>query len=229
MKIAICDDDRNEIEKIKSNILTHTISHEITAFTSAIPLLKCIEDGEQYDLLFLDVQMPDADGWKIAKQLKDSKVNIYIAMVTVMGDYIYDSFDRVDWFAAKPVSTERLHMILDKAQSKLFPTILNFQKDNISISLTAPEIRYIETYQNSLFIYTSTEPLKLRMTMSEIKELLSDIPCFVQTHRSYIVNLEYYDKIDEMDIVLSTGARVPLSRGNKKEFLKLLGVYVRRG
>jgi len=229
MKIAICDDDRNEIEKIKSNILTHTISHEITAFTSAIPLLKRIKDDEQYDLLFLDVQMPDADGWKIAKQLKDSKVNIYIAMVTIMGDYIYDSFDRVDWFAAKPVSTERLHMILDNAQSKLFPTVLNFQRDNVSIELTAPEILYIEVFHNNLFIHTSNEPLKVRMAMSEIKTMLSDIPCFVQTHRSYIVNLNYYDRMDEMDIVLSTGTRVPLSRGNKKEFLELLGEHVRRG
>ena len=229
MKIAICDDDRSEIEKIKSNILTHTISHEIIEFTSAIPFLNQIEAGEQFDLLFLDVQMPDADGWKIAKQLKDTKTKIYIAMVTVMGDYIYDSFDRVDWFAAKPVSPERLHMILDNAQNKLFPTVLNFQKDNISIELTAPEIRYIEVFQNNLFIHTSNEPLKLRMTMSEIKAMLSNTPCFVQTHRSYIVNLDYYDRIDDMDIVLSTDMRVPLSRGNRKNFLKLLGEYIRRG
>jgi len=227
MKIVICDDDKNEIAKIKSNIITHNINHEIIEFTSPIMLLKYIETKEQFDLLFLDIQMPDADGWKIAKQLKESKTKIYIAMITVMGDYIYNCFDRVDWFAAKPVSIEKLHMILDNAQNKLFPTVLNFQRDNISIKLTAPEISYIEVSQNNLFIHTTSEVLKIRMTITEVKTILSNISRFVQTHRSYIVNLDYYSKMNKSDIILNTGTIVPLSRGNKKKFLKSLGEYIR--
>jgi Response regulator of the LytR/AlgR family len=227
MKIVICDDDKNEIAKIKSNIITHSINHEIIEFTSPIMLLRYIETKEQFDLLFLDIQMPDADGWQIAKQLKESKTKIYIAMITVMGDYIYNCFDRVDWFAAKPVSIEKLHMILDNAQNKLFPTVLNFQRDNISIRLTAPEISYIEVSQNNLFIHTTSEVLKIRMTITEVKTILSNVSRFVQTHRSYIVNLDYYNKMNKMDIILSTGAIIPLSRGNKKNFLKSLGEYIR--
>jgi len=71
----------------------------LNSLRHAKPLLKCPYSGERFDLLFLDVQMPDSDGWEITKEIKAANIHIYVAMATGMGDY--NCFDRVDWFAVK--------------------------------------------------------------------------------------------------------------------------------
>jgi CheY-like chemotaxis protein len=73
MKIAICDDEARDREQIKHYINTHSTKHEIIEFNSAIPLLKSIYAHEHFDVLFLDIQMPDSDGWEIAEKLKKTK------------------------------------------------------------------------------------------------------------------------------------------------------------
>ncbi|NMA67605.1 MAG: response regulator [Clostridiaceae bacterium] len=96
MKIAICDDELKDRMNIKQFVYTHQIKHDIIEFNSAIPLLESISKDEHFDVLFLDIEMPDSDGWAVAEQLKKANASIYIAMVTVMDNYIFDCFDRVN-------------------------------------------------------------------------------------------------------------------------------------
>ena len=216
MRIAICDDEPKDMEAIMSHIQSHTDVHEIYEFSSAVPFLERLNQGELFDLVFLDVQMPDSDGWAIAKQLRQQKVPIYVAMVTVLHDYIYDSFSRVDWFAPKPVQEERVHTILNNAYERLYPISFAFQAERQTIRLTAPEIICIEVIHNTVSIQTTRGEYKLRMTLQDVKNMLSGCPCFMQTHKSYIMNLDYYDRIQANDIILSTGTYIPLSRSFRK-------------
>jgi len=84
-KIAICDDDLRDIETIRSHVISHKNQHDVFEFNSGKTLLEKIHSNEHFDLLFLDVQMPDSDGWSIAEYLKKSKTKLFVAMVTVMG------------------------------------------------------------------------------------------------------------------------------------------------
>lgn len=227
MKIAICDDEVRDREIIKSHIKEHSAEHTVAEFTSAIPLLEHLSGGEHYDLLFLDVQMPDSDGWEIAKQLKESKIKTYIAMTTVLGNYMCKCFDRVDWFTAKPVDMEDIHMVLDKAYKKLFPTALSFKSGKLSLELTAPEIWYIEVKTNDVFIHTIDCEYRIRKPLKEFKKLLVKVHGFVQIHRSYIINLEYYSDICGSEIVLKNGHHVPLSRSHRAVFFNSLAEFIK--
>lgn len=142
MKIAICDDDIEDIEHLRKSIQAHSCEHEIVDFLSAKAFLKRFYDGEHFDLLFLDVQMPDSDGWEIARELKQARHKIFIAMVTVHGEYIFDCFDRVDWFAPKPVAEEKVRQILNSAEERLYPVTFKFQTEKIDVELTAPECQW---------------------------------------------------------------------------------------
>lgn len=228
MKIAICDDDLKDIENIRNHILTHSRSHEIVEFTSAEPFLKRSYSGEHFDMLFLDIQMPDSDGWEIAKEMKKYKTKPYIAMVSVLGERIRKCFDRVDWFAEKPISRETAHLIIDDAYEKLYPKAFSFKTDNnITVSLTCPEIIYAEAMRNYLSIHSTSGKYKIRLTMHELTDILLGFNCFVRPHNSYIVNLAHYSESVGNEIILKNGKKISVSRKNKKAFYDSLAEYIR--
>jgi DNA-binding LytR/AlgR family response regulator len=227
MKIAICDDEPKDIEIIHRHISVHPLSHEVLEFISPEPFLRRIYSGEHFDLLFLDVQMPDADGWEIAKGLRQSKIQLFIAMITVMGEYISDCFDRVDWFAEKPVSVEKIHKIIDFAHGELYPEAFQFQTDIAKITLTAPEIIYIEVIRNDLHIHTASRVYKHRQSLTELEAIFSGMRCFARIYQSYMINLSYLDKIEGNYAIIKTGVKLPISRTYRKSFFDALDDYIR--
>jgi len=227
MKIAICDDDTGDIEHLRKHIDSHSDEHEIYCFLSTEDFLKRIYLGEQFDFLFLDIQMPGVDGWEIAQDLKKLKQKIFIAMVTVHGEYIYDCFDRVDWFAVKPVSEEKVWHVINIAKERIYPMVFEFTINGVSIALTAPEIIYIEVHRNTLTINSTRKNYEIRMPLKKAKALLVDCHRFVQTHKSFIVNLDHYDSVDGACIILKNQVRISLSRTFRESFFKSLIEYIR--
>ena len=227
MKIAICDDSSNDIEMLRQYILKHSTSHKICEFTSPAPFIDRILANEQFDLLFLDIQMPDANGWEIAKELKLTRCPVYIVLVTILGEYIYDCFDRVDWFLPKPFSQERIFMILEKAQEKLYPKVFTFESEHIKVSLTIPEIIYMEVRRNNLHIVTNNNNYCIRMPLKAAVSMLSDSKQFVQIHNSYIFNLAYFKDLNGSEIVLKNGTTLRLTRTYRKNFFDALAEYIR--
>lgn len=227
MKIAICDDEQRDIDLLERYIGSHEKTHEVTAFLSVHDFLARLQAGESFDLLFLDVQMPDADGWAIAKHLKQTERRLFIAMVTIHGEHIFDCFDRVDWFAPKPVSEERIWQILDKAEEKLYPVVFEIQTGGVSLPLTAAEVLYFEVQRNDLYIHTPKKVHKTRMTLKSVKKMIGTLPQFVQVHGSYIINLDHYERLSGDSLLLKNGERIKLSRGYRDAFFAALDDYVR--
>jgi len=228
MRIAVCDDERTDRNQIISFIKQYSIEHEIVEFSSANTLLSQIDNGIVIDLLFLDIQMPDSNGWDIAKLLKQSNSKLYIAMITVMNDYIHTCFDRVNWFAAKPTSREQIFQILEDAHSKLFPKKITFQTEKVAVSLFPSEIRYIEVKANTSHVRARNKEYSLRMPLKEIYALLADEPSFVQSHQSFIVNLEYKKDLHKNEIVLNDNTVIPISRTYRERFYNSLAEHIKR-
>jgi len=227
MKIAICDDDIRDIEQLSGNIKKNSIEHEIIEFLSPEFFLRRIYEGEHFDLLFLDVQMPEYNGWDIARELKQSKLKVFIIMVTVHSEYIYDCFDRVDWFLPKPVSQEKVNQILNNAAERLYPMVFEFQSDGKTVSLTAPEILYFEVKRNTLTVHTMGGQHDLRLPLKKVREKLVGCPQFVQIHYSYIINLDHYISTKGQQISLKNNVEINLSRTYRDSFLSALSEYVR--
>ena len=228
MKIAICDDEQLDINKLRLGIEATGRTHEIHEFLSAETLLNRIYKGEHFDVLFLDIQMPDYDGWEIAKEIKSSRYKIFIVMVTILGDYIFDCFDRVDWFSPKPISQERIRDILNFAQNQLFPPVITFPVKGLPTNFTSADILFLEIKRNTLFLHTTNGVYDARMTLKKAKELLNKHPQFVQCHNSFIVNLDHYKEAVSGAIRLKSGDEIMLSRTYRNSFLSALSEYIQR-
>lgn len=227
LKIAICDDDVNDINVIFQNIVAHNSGHDIHQFTTPEEFLERLFHGEHFDLLFLDVQMHESDGWQIAKDIKESKINLFIAMVTVLDGYIYDCFDRVDWFAPKPITKQKVFKILDIVQERLYPEVFEFQADGITISLTMNEILYVEVQRNDLIIHSLNTEYKVRMPLKKAMTILAPFSSFIQIHKSYVVNMAYFKEVEKAAVVLKNGEKLRLTKTYKENFYKGLSKYIR--
>ena len=103
---------------------------------------------------------------------------------------------------------------LSRLQTGLF---LNIETGNRTFRLPACEISYIEAVDKKTTIYTRDQSLTIRKALSEIA---SELPDFLfRCHRSYIVNLREVESVSypQMEIRLSGGERLPLSRSWKDE------------
>ncbi|MDO4452835.1 MAG: LytTR family DNA-binding domain-containing protein [Lachnospiraceae bacterium] len=226
MRIAICDDNLDDIGALKKAIKSHKNPHELFIFTSAQDFLTHLSNGLIIDLLFLDVEMPDGDGWNIAKQIKAANLKIFIAMLTIHGDYIFNCFDRVDWFTIKPFAVDSIHKILDVAHDRLYPTVFSFQVDKVTLTLTAPEIIYFEVQRNIVTIHTTTGIYSIRMTLKAVRNMLAPYPQFVQVHNSFLINLDYYNSYSGGEIILKSNDKIKLSRSFRQQFFQALANYV---
>ena len=227
MKIAVCDDEKRDRENIINLIQKHNTQHKVYEFNSAIPFMESIDNGEAFDVLFLDIDMPDSDGWIVAEQLKADKPNIYIVMVTVKSGYIYDCFDRVDWFFPKPIQEFQVNKVLNNAYDRLSPALIEFECNKIPVVLTVAEIMYIEVKRNDVFIHATEKSYKIRDSLVNINKKFS-FPCFASPYQSYTINLDHYDTIDDGCIILKNKEKIPLSRHKSKDFYDSLREYVRR-
>ena len=97
LRIAICDDDRADAERIRTAIMK---SLEIAGepyscqiFQSGKTLEYEVEDGQFFDLLFLDIELGGEDGFVLAEHLQGRLPAALLIFVSSHEKYVYDSFN----------------------------------------------------------------------------------------------------------------------------------------
>ena len=98
MKIAICDDEKQIIidysKIINEYLYENNIVCTVDAFTDGNSFLQL---ANEYDLVFLDYDLPDINGMEIARNIRENDGRIMIVFLTAYAEHVYDSFE-VDAF-----------------------------------------------------------------------------------------------------------------------------------
>lgn len=126
LNIAICDDDTNDIAIMKKNILQYTIETDnnivVSSYFSASDILSDYKN-HLYQIVLLDIEMPDINGMELARQLRDMDDDLLIIFTTSYPEYMHESFEVQPFqFITKPVdytAIYKLLTILSKIISKL--------------------------------------------------------------------------------------------------------------
>ncbi len=217
-KVAICDDNEADLKYIGSLAVQWASSTNtqiyIDSFPSAEAFLFHYEEQKDYDILLLDIEMNKMDGVTLAKVVRKENEWVQIVFVTGYSDYIAEGYEvSALHYLVKPVQKEKLFEVLSRATTKLKKNegILNLEMPDELVRLPLYEISYLEVRQNYVTIhgkkdYTLKKPLK------EFEAKLDDR--FFRVGRSYMINLEYIEKITKKDVFLSEGSVIPLPRGS---------------
>lgn len=181
------------------------------SFVDATQAKEYVE-GEDVDLLFLDIRMSKLSGIEFYKSLERKPLLIF---TTAYSEYALMGFEMeaVDYLL-KPFSFERFLKACQKAQDthliKGIETAHIFVKDGFDIvRIDFKDLLYIEATGNYVSYVLTDKVVMVRATFKEtLDSLPSDI--FVQTHRSYIVNVKQIEKMEKGQVSIA-GRTLPIS------------------
>jgi two-component system, LytTR family, response regulator len=186
------------------------------------------------DLVFLDVQMPECDGFDVL-ELLGSELPPAVIFVTAHEEYALRAFEAgaLDYLL-KPFDDARFVRALNRAKDKIAhyspqrAERLVVKERGQVLFLNAVDIDWIEAAGYYACVHIGNETHVMRRTLSELERDLGE-ERFVRIHRSIIVNLERIRGLElqkggEYEVVLKTRVRLRLSRRFRKTLQDRLGI-----
>ncbi len=231
MKIAICDDEKliiDEYSKIINDYLyENNVVCAVDGFINGKSFLQIVNE---YDMVFLDYDLPDINGMEIARSIRANDGRIMIVFLTAFAEHVYDSFE-VDAFRylLKPVDKIKIYETLDK-----FLDIYNHKRkisiptNTAHVSVDADEVIYIEAAKKHTKVKTTGNEYIANKAISVYQTEIAN-PHFFRTHRGYIVNMRYISSVEKNTITLTNGEIVLLSSKCRDEFNKSYMNYLKFG
>lgn len=235
LHIAVCDDDITARDMIAGSLkgvfAQHGVDAELEVYGSADALGADLS-SKAFDLLLLDIDMPGTDGITFAEHLRAENNSIEIIYISNREDRVFDSlrsmpcgFIRKSRFLQDTAEIVELYLKKRAAHSRHPRLVLHTQNGMESVQLE--QIVYVEgvgKYQNIL-LRDSAVPLQVRRSMQELESELSSYG-FLRVHKGYLVNYRFIRRIDEADLLLTTGQTLPIARRKlgeiKEQFLTLM-------
>lgn len=229
-KIAICDDDTvfsAELQDQLSRILKEKdAEHQITKFGDPKELMRSIEEGKSYDLVFQDILFGTEKGLRFVKLMRERRWNADVIFITSSADYAVESYDVYPLhYLLKPVSRERLVSVMEHFLEKNKPQTLRFRTARGIFQFQLTDILYFEVYDHDVVIHkTDGDQISFQGSLRDVENSLP-LGSFVRSHRSYLVNLGHILEVMRYKIRLSSGETVPISKRSYQDVIRSLISY----
>ena len=194
-------------------------------------------DEEKVDLIFLDVEMPGANGFELLDSITYSPM---IILTTSKTEYAFDAFQyHVNDYLKKPFTYKRFLEAIQKLQQPgpdPAPTqpapaaaaqpadseFLFIKSEDKLIKLKKDDILFLESMRDYVKFVTPGKSYITYSTLKNMEEKLNG-PTFLKVHRSYIVNITKIDDIRGNTIYL-LGNQVPIGKGHKEDLATRLNI-----
>lgn len=223
--IAICDDDEKSVKNLKtevSQVLKKLRQNtNITTYTQSRMLQYDIEEGKYFDLILSDIEMPDIDGMKLAKYIKNYLPEIFIIFITSHLKYAIDAFElSIFRYIPKNMLKPKLSQAIIDATN-----MINLQSNEFYKIKTLSRIEKIpynkimfihRDGKNSEIILVNGGTTRVRKSLAQVFKELNSVD-FIYIDRGDIVNLAHIMGIRNGIVELKNGVRIPASHSRLEE------------
>lgn len=203
----------NYINRLGGNFVAEKLRNPLTAFR--------LLEKETFDILFLDIQMPQLNGVTLLQNLLVKPVTVF---TTAYSEYAARAFDaEAADYLVKPFSFERFCKAMDKAKKILkegntqAEGMLQIKADRRWVNIPYQDIIFIEGRKEYLRIHCIKTVYTTLLSFSKLEELLPSQD-FIRIHKSYMIAANKVSSLgqDELDI---GGQILPIAR-NRREFVQ---------
>lgn len=228
MRIAVCDDDPNDRERMRRLLSEYLDIHNyhicIDVFESGEAFMEA--DVEAYDLVILDIFMKELTGIALARKLIDEHPKLQVIFCSTSNAYAEESYDvsALRYFI-KPVSREKLYGTLDRffhVQASL--RTLTYKQNRMDESIYVTELLWVEAHGHKSILHTTKGDIVTNTSYSQICDQLKDLD-YVKPIRYALVSLEAVVSIPTDELTLTDGTTVPISRDQRAAMKKAFSEF----
>ena len=227
IRIAICDDNQEQLELIKSACDQYFLENsrytaEVLSFDNPLAILEKIEKSGGCDVVLLDICMPGMSGMEVARAIRTRGEKTEIIFLTASPEFALEAYSvQAVHYLLKPVSQKQFEEAMDRALAKhatapVKRMLVNGEESSV-FSIEIRDILYVESFRNYRSIYTQKGIYnETKRSLSALQEELA-LRCpgqFISPYRGYIVNLDAVDSISVEGIILKNGVAIPIKSGS---------------
>ena len=222
MRICLVDDDSTQLDYLKIIIekwaTRYNVNVHINFYHSSEEMLFENNESYPFDMIVLDIQMGKINGIELAKRIRETDKNVTIAFLSGMADFVFDGYEvQAIRYILKPVKDKQVYELLDYVNTHIIKEkkylILSISGEKKKINYK--DIIYFESMGHYIVLHLINEEYDYKYNISDLCNELADSD-FIKTHRSYVVNAKYIEKITKNECELINNIKVPLSRNSYK-------------
>ncbi len=240
LKTVLVDDEINALEALEWKLNRYIDDIQIIKCSSPIEAIAVIQE-EKPDLVFLDIDMPEMDGFTLLQKLSFTNFDLIFttahdeyalqAIKVSAIDYLLKPVDKDELITAvdKVVASRKGNQLEDKLQS-LFSNLNKTDKINISADgkiylLDRDDVIMLKSDKSytTVFLIDDKEILVTK-TLKEVEKKFA-FPEFFRVHNSFLINVNHvreYLKSLGGELIMSNGMSASISRNKKAELLERL-------
>jgi two-component system, LytTR family, response regulator len=220
MLVAICDDDAYFCKQLNNALVAYFERRNPVTTVSFCSGSLFLQDQRRWDIVFLDIEMPDLNGIYVGNQLANTTPKTLIIIVTAYQDYLDDAFRMSAFrYLSKPLDTRRLSRTLDDALQKLqmLHSAITIETGDAVYRINTCDITYLEVVRRKVLIHTEKKDFYPAQNMVYWSEQLNS-PQFFHPYKNCIVNLQQVIGFDHSFIYLKNEERIGLARRRYSDF-----------
>ncbi len=230
IKIGILEDEKLYQEQFRQFLKMYQQANPDFQYTAEI-----FDTGERllfqpyrdFDLLFLDIQLPDMLGIDVARRIRAKDENVCIVFVTNLSQYAIDGYtvNAYDYilkpllYPAFEVKFKRILKVLSHKQER----ILTLKTKQEVFRIDIGNLLYVESEGHHLYFHTVDRCYEAWGTLSKYEQELSTA-FFCRCNACYLVNLRYVDSV-KGTVVMVHGRELTVSQAKRKSFMAQLARY----
>ncbi len=212
---------------------------QVEVVAEAASAREAIEKLKDYpcDVMFLDVNMPEANGLKLAEALQTLKFPPAIVFVTAYSEFALEAFkvNAIDYLV-KPVETERLAQAIARVRDNVALHMQAQKSERISVEkggkkilISIDKIRFVMARDDYAYLQTDTDRYFSTVSLAQLEKRLEGHG-FFRVHRGYLVNLAMVEEVEPVSggtLLLTLNGvedKIPVSRRRVSLLKKTLGI-----
>lgn len=231
LNIAMVEDEEKTANLIRDCLAKYQSEKggvEFNAVWFSNPIDFLSKYNHNFDVVFMDIELPDMDGFITAKKLRLIDAQVPLVFITNMSQYAVKGYEVNAFdYIVKPVIYFKFALKLDRLLKHLNSQKLASIHVNIDggiMVLAQSEIKYLEVIKHTVIFHTIKGNYTSYGTLKSKEEQL-DQSSFEKCNNCYLVNLRFVDGI-KGNVVIVDGEELQMSRPKRKSFINALTNYL---